>query len=541
MAATTPLDENQTWVPLEIYNLYRTVIAAILNILFLLSNVPEFENRIPILPHEMPPLLSVTLYLYLAFSLLCHFLAKVRYPDYRSQALLQIGVDIMAIIILMQTSATSGLASLLVIVICASGILLPGQLSFLCAALASLSLLVNQFLISIPPPFLPPNYPQAGITGIVLFLTAIIINLMSQRLAASAQLAFERQLEVNKLQRLNSLIVEKVKVGALVVDSDDKITVINKTALGLLGKPREECLTHPLTEISPILSSELRHWQINPKTLAPLALQKRGEKIKLTPFILGRLDNGQNASLLVFLEDLSIGVREAQAIKLAAIGRLTATIAHEIRNPLMAIANATQLLLESKQFQGEERRLLTLVYENTNRTNSVIENILSVSRSRAPSPKIVTLALWIPEFLNQLTLPQVTNPKVTLDIPKDIRIFFDPEQLTQILLNLCENGFRYSFQETGQYTLQLKAGLLENSPEDRSYLDIIDDGKGVPPEIMEMIFDPFFTTEYNGNGLGLFIVKSLCEANQAEIAYHPTEKGQSAFRIIFSSYVPDNA
>ena len=533
-----PLDENQTWVPLGVYNLYRTVIAAILNVLFLLSNIPEFENQVPILPHDLPRLLSITLYLYLAFSLLCHFLTRIRIPDYQSQALLQITIDILAIVLLMQASASSSLASLLVIVICAAGILLPGQLSFFCTAIASISLISNQIFIGLSYGQQAANYSQAGVMGVVLFLTAIIINLMSQRLAVTAQQAFEHRLELQRLERLNSLIVDKVNIGAFVINPSDIITLMNKSAAILFGKTREECLGHPLSSLSPTLNQDLRQWRNNPKVLSPVTLQKQGEKIKITPHLLGRLDESREPSLLVFLEDLSIRVKEAQAIKLAAIGRLTASIAHEIRNPLMAIANATQLLLESGHFHKEERRLLSMIDDNTKRTNSVIDSILNISRSRAPNPSVISLASWLSDFVSTLTLPNVPDLKITIDVPETLRVYFDPEQLKQILINLCENGVRYSFQATGCHQLHLK-GSPHHEREERAYLDVIDLGHGVAPEILELIFDPFFTTESNGNGLGLFVVKSLCEANQSDIAYHPTNEGQSCFRIYFSHYVPD--
>ena len=532
------LDENQTWVPLGVYNLYRTAVAAILNILFLLATVPEIGDQVPILTHAQPQLLSATLYLYLGFSLLCHFLTKIRIPDYQTQAFLQICIDIFTIILLMQATSTTSLASLLVIVICASGILFPGQWSFFCTALASLGLILNQVFLSLSSTPGLANYPQAGVMGVVLFLTAIIINLMSQRLANSAQLAFEHRRELQRLERINALIVDKVKIGAFVVDPNNRITLMNKSAAVLFGQSRETCLHQSLNELLPNLSETLKRWRNNPKILAPLTLQKQGEKIKITPHLLGRLDESQEPSLLVFLEDLSIGVKEAQAIKLAAIGRLTASIAHEIRNPLMAISNASQLLLESDHFRGEERRLLDLIKENTHRTNVVIENILNISRSRSPNPVAIPLSIWIQNFVSHLALPGIAQVAIKTTIPDQIRIFFDPEQLEQVLINLCENGVRYSFQGTGQYQLSLVAGQ-ESEREGRAYLDVIDTGRGVAPELVELIFDPFFTTEYNGNGLGLFVVKSLCEANQSEIAYHPTRQGQSAFRIYFSSYVPD--
>jgi len=537
---STMLDDQQTWIPLEIYNLYRTIVAAILNMLFLLANIPEFSDRITILSSNLPKLLSLTLYGYLAFSLLCHFMAKMRKPDYRSQALIQIFVDILAITLLMQASGglSNGLATLLVVVICAASVLLPGELSFFCAAIASLSLISNQVIQHATNGFWAANYPQAGTLGVVFFVTAGIINLMSRRLAATAQLAFEHEQELKKLQILNGYVVERIKIGALVVDEHNVVALINKACLRLLGKTstQVEVGSVNVRSLSPALERQIEMWRRDTSSvLTPFSLiEDGGTKVIIQPFKLGELDN---ASLLIFMEDLSVHIKETQEVKLAAVGRLTASIAHELRNPLMAISHATQLLSESKKLTEEEKRLITIVEDNTKRTNVVIENILLVSRSKPSAPVMIELLSWVQKFSEDLKLPMLEKVKISIDIPEKIKVFFDPEQLQQVLINLCENGARYSFQNTGEATLELRAGM-DDTKDQRYYLDIIDFGRGVAKDLTTSIFEPFFTTEHNGNGLGLFIVKSLCDSNQSQIQYHPDDKGRSCFRITFAKDMP---
>ncbi|MEY3182415.1 MAG: hypothetical protein RLZ35_400 [Pseudomonadota bacterium] len=526
------LDDSQTWIPLEVYNLYRTAIAAILNLLFLLTSIPEFSKYFDILPSKMPAYLGVTLYSYLGFSLVCHLFTKIRQPRYWIQALLQILVDILVFTLLMQANKglATGLSTLLVIVICAASVLLSSRLAFLCAALATISVLLDQIFQQILGGFSQTNYPQAGALGMVFFVTAGIIKFFSKKLAMNAQLVFDNQVAVRRLQRLSSHVVERVKIGTLVIDEEERVTLANAAAIQLLKTQRTAIEQAALATLLPTLYQKVARWKNHEKeAFSPFSLTEKGPVVVIS---LHSLSDVYGESTLIFIEDLSDHLKESQEMKLAAMGRLTATIAHEIRNPLMAIFHATQLLSESKHLGEEEKRLLNIIEDNTKRTNAVTQNILLLSRAKPSEPSHIQLKDWLKDLLEDFKLPNAVPLQAKIKVPASLSVWFDADQLRQVLVNLIENGARYSLQACGEAKLVLESGFTEDGQ--TPYLDIIDFGPGVSEELELAIFEPFFTTDQRGNGLGLFIVKSLCELNKAQIRYQMDKQHRSCFRITFS-------
>ena len=225
--------------------------------------------------------------------------------------------------------------------------------------------------------------------------------------------------------------------------------------------------------------------------------------------------------------------QQAQQLKLASLGRLTASIAHEIRNPLGAISHAGQLLAESQRLDAGDSRLTEIIKEHSQRVNTIIENILQLSRREHVHAKEFQLKPWLDEFLYDFCSSEhVSNRQISLDIsPEDTEIRMDPSQLHQIMWNLFSNGIRHGGTK-GLPTLVIKGGVTQESH--IPFLDIIDSGPGIDPETAQHIFDPFFTTEPHGTGLGLYIARELCECNQARLNYIQRQEGGGCFRITFA-------
>ena len=245
------------------------------------------------------------------------------------------------------------------------------------------------------------------------------------------------------------------------------------------------------------------------------------------------LTPSQHSEILVFLEDNRQLTQRAQQIKLASLGRLTASIAHEIRNPLSAISHAAQLLDESSELDSADRRLTEIIQDHSKRMDQIIENVLQLSRRKNAKPERINFQEWLKQYVEDYQ--NTTGEKVNITLscseePSTINI--DPSQLSQVLTNLIDNGLRYSKLNTGEASLELHFDLdpTNNLP----YLDIIDHGKGIDEKNIQHLFEPFFTTETDGTGLGLFISRELCEANQARLHYLRNGKEQSCFRISFS-------
>jgi len=237
--------------------------------------------------------------------------------------------------------------------------------------------------------------------------------------------------------------------------------------------------------------------------------------------------------VLVFLEDTAVLKQQAQQLKMAALARLTASIAHEIRNPLGAISHAAQLLDESSDKDAEETRLLRIIQDQSRRMNIIIENVTQLARRDKVNPVQLQLAPWIGEFIHQFTITGKHPPEMfqTLGVGNHA-VCVDPEQLQQVVGNLCQNALRHSPAFSGQALIAFKTG---HDKDNRPFLDTIDWGSGVPPEIVDNIFDPFFTTTPKGTGLGLYIARELCESNGARLEYFPGDKGVgSRFRVTFA-------
>ena len=241
---------------------------------------------------------------------------------------------------------------------------------------------------------------------------------------------------------------------------------------------------------------------------------------------------GENArdGVLVFLEDAAALTQQAQQLKLASLGRMAASIAHEIRNPLGAISHAGQLLSESNNLDGSEQRLTEMIRENSIRMNVIIENVLQLSRRKPAEPKILALHSWLHEFtLNFADGNQIRPDSIRVSVePGDLQVRADPSHLYQVVWNLCENGLRHC---NGEPVITIEAGI--SSGTQRPFLDVRDNGDGISVERVEQIFEPFYTTRADGSGLGLYIARELCEGNKATLDYVPGEKG-ACFRISFS-------
>jgi two-component system sensor histidine kinase PilS (NtrC family) len=239
----------------------------------------------------------------------------------------------------------------------------------------------------------------------------------------------------------------------------------------------------------------------------------------------------QGSGTLVFLEDSAAVTQRAQVIKLASLGRLAASIAHEVRNPLGAISHAGQLLAESPGLAEGDRRLTRIIGEQCQRVNAIVQSVMEIGRRRAPAPTTLRLGPWLGQFLDELARDSgIEQADLVLEVEGDgPEVRMDPMQLHQVLHNLCENGRRHA---RGHPALRLRVGIQRET--DRPYLDVCDSGPGVPEDSVQHLFEPFFTTDRGGTGLGLYIARELCEVNQASLNHLGAGEAGHCFRITFA-------
>jgi two-component system sensor histidine kinase PilS (NtrC family) len=236
---------------------------------------------------------------------------------------------------------------------------------------------------------------------------------------------------------------------------------------------------------------------------------------------------------LIFLEDTSLMAERVQQGKLAALGRLSASIAHEIRNPVGAMSHAGQLLAESPSIGSDERRLTDIIRSNSERVSTIINNVLQLSRREATRPTRLMLGDWLEDFLDEFceTMQVAMTRIAVVEEAVDLEVRIDPSHLHQVVWNLCDNSLKYG-EPRDDISFEIKLSRLTAGY--RPCLEVSDRGPGIDAKAADRIFEPFSTGPKGGTGLGLFIARELCQLNRAVLLYEPRDCGGSVFRIVFS-------
>lgn len=523
----------------RIYCGYRVLLCGLLVAILL------FSRNDPIVGRADPELFGWICSSYgIAVLLVLLFVSRRHDPGAQTLfAHLFVDIGMLTALVHLSGGSGSGLALLLLIDVAAAGLMLGGQLAALVAALATIALLSDTIYLSLNRGG-DQNFLTTGVLGMLFFATAAGFH----RLRRTQLLALERGADVSKLQNLNQLIVQRMRTGILVVDEHLRVVMMNQAATELMQASllQREVEQGNLPALPDPLRNKLEFWQQQPGARQkPFTFSPTGTELVARFTTLAHQDEdaespeigGASArdtgagDTLIFLEDNLQLAQRAQQLKLAALGRLTASISHEIRNPLGAISHAAQLLRESPDLSFTDQRLADIIQNHSQRMNSIIENVLQLSRRSPPNPQRIDLALWLTDVVQQYRQGHPSECVVDIDIQQDIDITVDTDQLGQVLTNLLDNALRYSLRTTGIAHATLTGTIDHNN---LPQLDIIDDGTGIPPELQERAFEPFFTTESDGNGLGLYLSRELCEANQARLHYLLNADGKSCFRINFS-------
>jgi len=521
-------EDPNVWKSLTVLNLYRTCLA----IIFVASIF--IVKHTSVLGIDDPVVFAIVSIIYLSTSVLSGFAIYWKWPNFETIVIILTMIDICALTIIMHTSGgiESGLGMLIVVAIAGNSLLTNGKAASLFASIAVLAILTEQ-TVSFISKSSEPNFTQAGFLGVAVFTIALLSHVLSKRLRETQELAAQRGIDLENMAQLNDHVIKRLQSGVIVVDSDNKILLVNDYARQMFGiKAPRQLEMNNLDLLSMEICLQLSEWKKG-ELNEPKPFRIKGTSIDVLPSFtqLGVLNN---SATLIFIEDAVRMAQQAQHMKLASLGRLTASIAHEIRNPLGAISHADQLLSESPNLNPADKRLTEIIHTHTERVNGIIENILQLSRRDNTSPVKIRLNEWMEKFISELTLSENIDPaSINLKIePRDLSVLFDPTQLHQIVWNLSHNGIRFSSNYPENPKVEFQSGLLEN--DHRPYLDVIDHGPGIDSKYAHQIFEPFFTTDSRGSGLGLYIVRELCQLNKARVQYIAPPNGGSCFRIEFS-------
>jgi two-component system sensor histidine kinase PilS (NtrC family) len=373
----------------------------------------------------------------------------------------------------------------------------------------------------------------AGLTGASLFAITLLAIPLANRLRESEALVRQRDIDLANLNELNEFIVQHLRESILVVDESDRVRLVNETAARLLtGGPI--ATGSLLGEVSPRLLYQLATWrqQTSDRRDSTGEVVSSDGGTVIRPHFVPLSETGPGP-VLVFLEDTSVVAERVQQSKLASLGRLSASIAHEIRNPVGAMSHAGQLLRESPALGADDRHLTDIIEKNATRVSQIIESILQLSRRETTRQERVLLELWLGGFVQEFAATSQVAPSAfaLANEAPGLEVHFDPTHLHQVLWNLCDNALQHSASGNTD-PVSLRIGRIASSG--RPFLEVADRGIGIDPSNAERIFEPFFTDKAGGTGLGLFISRELCQTNGAVLAYETRSGGGSIFRIIFA-------
>ena len=533
MAEITAQYSGQIYNVSVVYNIYRIVLPLVLLINYI-------TNPDAVQLGDLDPTLFVQVCtVYAIFGVGIAFFAPtgrgfLQIPHILTGTLI---VDILSITLMIFSSGgiASGLGLLLIVTIASGSILIRGRISTFLAAVAALAIIYSELYLALSLENPPNQFIQTGILGTILFATSLYIQTLTDRIYKAALLADKQASDITDLEKLNNEIIQRMRTGVVVVSPDHRIVSMNSAARSTLAPILADAETTEDFELMlpEALKEQLSLWKINPKRQPqPIVIPNSNKQVQMN---FAFLNPDADSDVLIFLEDNRQIVQRVRQMKLASLGRLTASIAHEIRNPLGAISHASQLLRESDNMSEGDKRMIEIILDHCNRVNMIIEDVLDASRQDETAASKVLLKGWLELFIENYKATHDECDRITLRIePEDVEVNVIASQLEQVMNNLFENGLRYSAKETGVATLTVDAGIDGRDGDIQPYIHIVDDGKGISEEAEAQLFEPFHTTESTGTGLGLYISKELCEANQSQLVYGRTDEGKSCFSIYFS-------
>lgn len=504
------------WQSLNYYHLYRFVVAT----LFLAATM--FPTWASPFGSESPALTRNVSQAYWLISLAIPLALLYWKPPFNFLLTAEVVLDIAALTLVMSGSGGnhSGVDYLLLVAVAAAGLVGQGRLTLFYASLATLAVLLEQAQRALAGGRDAGDFTHTAIISIGFFATAVTARLLARRVVANEMLARRRGIELANQLEVNQRVIRDMQDGVLVVAADGSVSQYNPRAASLWdATPPPEA---SLEDFSPELAARYRLWRrTGDEVTETLRAPRSGRMLKVR-----FLPAGDAANALLYIEDTERIQAQAQQIKLAALGRLTASMAHEIRNPLAAISHAAELLPEGQSPQTLQR-LSRIIGDNTQRLNRLVTDVVELGRRDRIQPELVRVHEAIGILIDELALThEELREIVQVDCPSSIWLRFDRNHLHRILTNLVENSLRYCKNLPGSISIGARVDGVTGQVE----VSVRDDGPGVVVDVRDRLFEPFFTTRSAGTGLGLYIARELCEANDAAIELVPSDKG-ACFRV----------
>jgi two-component system sensor histidine kinase PilS (NtrC family) len=516
------------WNLLRLYHVYRLTLAGALLVALVL------EHGHIQLGQYKPELFQWLTGSYLIIAVISNLTSYFQWPDLSVQTVFFVLLDLGILLGLIYSSGglDGGFGILLLVPVLIPYLGNPGHVSLLLAALTGIILIVMQFWLEAKGIAAQISVVHGGLIALSIMLASWVSNRWIRKASAVATLAERRGVDLANLSQLNQSILDKLESGILVVEGSGAIRHMNQAAWEMLGEPGN-WRSKPLQQFAPELDQHLQHWLIKicPRVASFDIRHQNTTEVRAR---FSQLGTHTRRATMINLEDTTEQREKLQSVKLASLGQLTASIAHEIRNPLGAISHAAQLMGESPNLDKADTRLLQIIQSNARRMNLTIESVLNLSRKKTPNRERLALKLWLYEFRKDFILQnQLREDQVSLFVePADTVIEFDPAHLHQIIWNLCRNALKYAHNDPKYLQLDIQGGNPTHTRD--IMLNVIDNGRGMTDEQRQRLFEPFFTTSTQGTGLGLFMSRELALSNGASLEYVALPTGGSCFRLVFS-------
>ncbi|MCA3243208.1 MAG: histidine kinase [Rubrivivax sp.] len=455
----------------------------------------------------------------------------------RRQWLSTIGVDVAAfsLLHLLEVGVSFNFAALLVLPVLMAGVLTSRVRALGTTAAVTLVLLAAAWRSG---PDSPTLMLQSGLAGMGLFVIVLLASELAGRLSRE-ELAARGSLELARQQaQLNRLVIEEMVDGVLVVDRALQVRAANPAARALLV---DQGLSPPAPFFLDRQAAWAALWRAAQQAVGSGQWPEAGQDVVLTfgqghtrtlrlrvRFMRARAaeaargtDAAQSEpAAVLLLEDLRTLQARIRQEKLAAMGRVSAGIAHEIRNPLAAIAQANALMMEDP-LPPAQHQLAAIVADNVQRLKRLVDDVMEVAPGALPDAQAVDAAAAVAhaatDWARTLALPMGSASPLRAELhPAPLGVAFDPEHLRRVLVNLLDNALRHASGAPGSVFLRLAP-----IDDQRVALSVLSDGAPITPEVERLLFEPFFSTRSRGTGLGLYICRELCERYGASIEYRP--------------------
>jgi two-component system sensor histidine kinase PilS (NtrC family) len=495
-------------VPLRYFNLFRLLIAG----LFLVAG-EEMG-----LGHEYPGLFKLVTFVYLGIVLLLGFPDALRRIGFDRLIALQVIVDILVLVTILTISGgyRSGVAVMMMVYLAAAGLVAEGRMSMFFAALATVLVLVENVIRTFYRSG-ASEFVQVGIAGTGFFAIALMAHLLARRAKANESLAALRGEALFRQQIINERIIDDMADGVIVLSAQGQVRQANPRAAELLGVPLRAGM--PLAQIDEAFANCVQHTE-GLRDGVGRRLGPNGKLLRCRVVRSQLSHDATDSDVLIYLTDFEEIQKQVQQLKLAALGRLTASMAHEIRNPLSAITQAADLFVDERR-QDVQQRLIKIIDSNARRIERMVKDVLALGRRDQLLRELLALDSCVREVVEEMTLNNAQEAVIFEQvIDPGARLVIDRIHLHQILSNLLANARRYCSGKPGSIRI-----FTTRNADGRVALQVVDDGPGVDGQNVHHLFDPFFTTDAKGTGLGLYIARELAEANDAILEFRGNQPG----------------